>query len=116
MLKSAPKLTRETCRIDFSAPASRVHNLIRGLSPYPGAFATLVSDSGERVEMKIYSSRVVEMDCRPGQVLTDHKTYLAIGCGDGRAVSLLEVQASGKKRLDVKAFLLGSRDIDKYKA
>ena len=116
VLKSAPKLSRETCRIDFSAPASKVHNLIRGLSPYPGAFATLTSEDSESLEMKIFSSRVVELDCRPGQVISDHKTYLAIGCGDGRAVSLLEVQASGKKRLDVKAFLLGFRDIDKYKA
>lgn len=131
MLKPAPKLTRELCHIDWNNSTKNTYNLIRGLSPYPTAFTELVPKAGgEPVQLKIFFGEMVEgenftaMLSRtadgvdetsaqkpvPGTILTDGKTFFAVATADG-AISIKDLQLAGKKRMDVKAFLAGYRDI-----
>jgi len=122
VLKPAPKLTTETCHIDWNKPSTDIYNLIRGLSPYPTAFTTLEDKDGKRTDLKIFFGKVAEGDiadagkaAAPGTVLSDGKGYLAIATADG-AISLTDIQLSGKKRMEVKAFLAGFRNPESYKA
>ena len=109
MLKPAPKLTRETCHIDWHDTTEHIYNLIRGLSPYPTAFTEIVGPEGNALQLKIFMAERSDMHAEPGTILSDGKTFLAIATSDG-AISIKDLQLSGKKRMDVKAFLLGFRD------
>ena len=117
VLKTAPKLTRELCHIDWNDTTKQVNNLIRGLSPYPAAFTELVKEGSSPLQLKIYSAEPVYPEHRnsnkPGCVMSDGKTYLWITTADG-AISIKEVQLAGKKRMDIGAFLLGFRDPESY--
>lgn len=127
ILKPAPKITRELSHIDWNCTVKRLHDLIRGLSPYPGAFTELSKD-GKTVQMKIFGSRKIEGEAyaallaengltgaEPGTVLSDGKSYLAIAAADG-ALSVTELQISGKKRMAAKDFLIGFREPQSYSA
>ena len=161
VLKSAPKLTRELCHIDWNDSTRSIYNLIRGLSPYPAAFTELVpAAGGAPVQLKIYAGTKVEGDefrsmlvrcgvgegissglssepsngsfhknqdgvgdnfavnakeghtgsnIKPGQILSDGKSFFAITTADG-AISLTDLQLAGKKRMEVKPFLAGFRN------
>ena len=109
VLRTAPKLTRELCHIDWNDGTERIRNLIRGLSPCPAAFTTLVSETGESVKLKVFAAcNAPEWHGKPGEVFSDGKTFLAIATADG-ALKLLDVQLEGKKRMDVASFLRGWR-------
>ena len=112
-LYPAPKLNRDNCHIDWNRSARSISLLIRGLSPYPSAWTTLVKEDGTALGVKIFDSYVVpcgEDDTRPvGSITTDHKTYLEVRCGKN-ALRILNLQLAGKKRMDVSAFLLGFRE------
>jgi methionyl-tRNA formyltransferase len=111
-LLPAPKLTRELCHIDWNRPAGELRNLVRGLSPYPAAYTELVPAQGERLQLKVYEAEVIalpEGGAAPGTILTDGKSYLAVAASGG-ALSIRDLQLGGKKRMDVKAFLLGFRE------
>ena len=125
ILRPAPKLTRELCHIDWNGKTKHIYNLIRGLSPYPAAFTELVKDD-KVLQMKIYRTvKVADEDyaamlaangldkAAPGTVLSDGKTYLAFATSDG-AISVTELQLSGKKKMGVKDFLIGFRDPASY--
>lgn len=124
-LRPAPKLTRELMHIDWNVKTKYAYNLIRGLSPYPAAFTELVKDD-KTIQMKIYAAAKVTGEdytamleqngmeaAAPGTVLSDGKTYLAIAASDG-AISITELQISGKKRMAVKDFLIGFREPQTY--
>ena len=113
VLKPAPKLTRETCRIDWNDSSEHIYNLIRGLSPYPAAFTEIAEEGREPLTLKIYRAEKVNLHAAPGTILSDGKTYLAIATSDG-AISLKDMQLAGKKRMEVKDFLLGFRHPDKF--
>ena len=103
----APILTKEMGRIDFSRPTAQVHNLIRGMSPWPGAFTRC----GEKL-FKVHESRLLpqyegKTPAAPGTLLEDGG-HLAVACGTG-ALRLTVVQLEGKGRLDGETFLRGSR-------
>ncbi|MCU7550574.1 methionyl-tRNA formyltransferase [Chitinophagaceae bacterium LB-8] len=102
-IKHAPKIFTETCRIDWNKKVSEVHNLIRGLSPYPSAFTTLDGKT-----MKIFSSEkeIAVPTSEPGAYETDRKTYLKFACPDGY-IYVKELQLEGKKRMGVDDFLRG---------
>lgn len=104
-LKHAPKIFTDTCKIDFTKPVEEVHNLIRGLSPFPGAFTLL-----EGKMLKIYRSRKEFSlpQSKPGKYETDCKTYLKFACADGY-VTVTELQLEGKKRMGIEEFLRGYR-------
>ena len=118
VLMPAPKLTRETCRIDWNRPGVNVRNLIRGLSPYPAAFTELVPADGSEgsLQLKIYKAEFATglPALAPGQIASDGKSYLAIGTADG-ALSVTDLQLGGKKRMDVGAFLLGFRNPESWR-
>ncbi len=104
----AKKIVNDEARIDWSRPAQVVHNLVRGLSPFPGAF--FEADLGKGVErVKVLRSMRVAGRGRPGEVLDD---ALTIACGqDGEigAVRLLEVQRAGSRPMGAEEFLRGAR-------
>jgi len=107
-IKPAPKLFKETCRIGWEKPATEVHNLIRGLSPYPAAWTELKT-SGNAINAKILRSEMVNLHStheNPGKILTDNKSFLHVSCGTG-AVAVNEIQLAGKRTLPTKDFLMG---------
>lgn len=116
VLKPAPKLTKELCHIDWNDSTRNIYNLIRGLSPYPAAFTELMAEDAEApVQLKIFSAEKMSLEtpAEPGTVLTDGKNYLAVATADG-AISIKDLQLAGKKRMDVKAFLLGFRNPESF--
>ena len=115
VLKPAPKLTKELCHIDWNSPASFIYNLIRGLSPYPTAYTDLVAADGKTTQLKIYFGEKSDIALAPGEIRSDGKSFMAIGSSEG-SILLRDVQLSGKKRMDVKAFLAGFRDPETYRA
>lgn len=107
ILHEAPKLFKEHCEIDWHIPARQLHNLIRGLSPYPAAFTYLYGKE-EPLTMKILKAAVVESseNPEPGRIDSDGRTYLHVGCAEG-TLSLLEVQLSGRRKAGIREFLQG---------
>lgn len=114
-LKPAPKITRETCQIDLDEDAADICLLIRGLSPYPGAHLNLVSDDGTVTDVKVYDAFVPDREeqLAKGQLATDGKSYLSVGCASGN-IRIMDIQLAGKKRLKTEEFLKGFRDASKY--
>ncbi len=111
--KAAPKIFKEDCRINWHQPAEKVHDFIRGLSPYPAAFTTYTDRKGQEVMMKIFASAVepAEGGEEAGFFVTDDKNYLAITCQSGR-ICIKELQIFGKKRLKISEFLLGNKGLN----
>ena len=107
----APKIFKDTCRIDWTRPAEELYNHIRGLSPYPAAWTVLKDENGNEVTtIKVYKTGEPEPFTGnerpvPGTLLADRKT-LRIACADGW-LQVLSLQQSGKKRMDTDAFLRG---------
>jgi methionyl-tRNA formyltransferase len=101
----APKIHAETCRIDWKQPAEKIHNLIRGLSPYPAAFTTF-----DGKKMKIFSSSIQKNVAKavPGSIITDNKTFLRFATTDGM-LDIHELQWEGRKRMSTTDFLRGYR-------
>ena len=113
-LYPAPKLTRDNCHIDWKRSARTASLLIRGLSPYPAAWTTLVKEDGTNLGIKIFDSYVVPCDdeSRPvGSITTDNKTWLEVRCGKD-ALRIPNLQAAGKKRMDIADFLRGFREAE----
>ena len=104
--KLAHKIFKESCKIDWSQKSYKVHNHIRGLSPYPTAFSTLRFSDGKEVVFKIFKGEKNDGVLNSGAIKTDGKTELFIGCGDG-SFKIYELQLAGKKRMQVKSFLQG---------
>ncbi|MBK5720671.1 methionyl-tRNA formyltransferase [Dysgonomonas sp. Marseille-P4677] len=107
-LKAAPKIFKETCRIDWNKDVNKVHNLIRGLSPYPAAWTELHSKAKEPQMVKIYASDIIVTDSQQatGSIRTDNKSYLYIACVGG-CISVDEIQFSGKKAMKIDELLRG---------
>ncbi len=99
----APKLFRDTCRIDFQQPAQAVHNFVRGLHPYPTAWTTL-----DGQELKILRTQLLDEphSLLPGTIISDNKLSIRIACGE-RFVEVLELQLQGRKRMPTRDFLNG---------
>jgi methionyl-tRNA formyltransferase len=98
----AEKINTAETRIDWSRPAREVHNQIRGLSPYPGAWFE-AEINGKRERIKALRSTLAEGSSAPGTLLDDN---LTVACGEG-AVRLVEVQRAGKKPMAAEEFLRG---------
>lgn len=107
ILHPAPKIFKETCRIDWSLPTKRVYDFIRGLSPYPAAWTELVCGE-KRTMLKIFATeKDSDMpDVPAGTVVIEGKTTMKVALADGwLRITLL--QLSGKKRMDIQDFLRG---------
>ena len=102
----APKIYKETCEIDWKQPAENIHNLVRGLSPYPAAWTT-INDKN----CKIFKTEVSEKNLNSlsiGEFETDGKTNLTFQTGEG-SLKILELQLEGKKRMSVEDFFRGNK-------
>lgn len=107
-LKSAPKIFKEQCRIDWNKEGQDINNFVRGLSPYPTAYSFLNSPDKEQYLLKIYKSRFEEVPTMhpSGSIVTDGKSFLKVATKNDY-LYLLEVQLAGKKRLQITDFLHG---------
>ena len=110
-LKPAPKIFKETCRVDWNNPSQIVFNHIRGLSPYPAAWTELKTKRNNVetiIPIKIYQAEKLDQaqSQRPGTVKTDGKTHLHVFCSQG-AIALKTVQQAGKKAMGIEEFLRG---------
>ena len=115
-MRPAPKLSKETGRIDWTKSAGSINNLVRGLSPYPCAWSEMTSGD-TTVSVKIFESYPVRNDdssIAPGTITSDGKTFIEVKCGTG-SLRIIDLQVAGKKRMLVKDFLLGCRDIESYR-
>lgn len=104
-IKMAPKIFRETCEIDWTQPAEKIFNFVRGLSPYPAAWTTL-----NGLSCKIFKTSITEdsSDGNSGEFKTDHKTFLHFRAGDvWLAIEVLQLE--GKKKMEVGDFLRGAK-------
>ncbi len=104
----APKIFTKDCQIDWQQPVAQIHNLIRGLAPFPGA---LTKVDGKIVKLFI-TSIVYENPKEPvGSFVTDGKTYVRFACSDGY-IQLKDIQWEGKKRMPIADFLRGYKKAD----
>lgn len=100
----APSIKREFCRLDWHSPATRIHNRVRGLNPWP-----LAETSWNGMEMKIYKAALDNRKGKPGEVLHISKEGVVVAAGID-SVKLLEIQPPGKKKMSAYDFILGHRD------
>lgn len=105
-LKSAPKIHKETCKIDWHKTSEEIYNFVRGLSPYPAAWASINDRDHKLYAVKIISENSPGIE--PGNFITDNKTYLRFKTANG-LIAVEELQMEGKKRMTVEEYLRGNR-------
>ncbi|MGC8803012.1 MAG: methionyl-tRNA formyltransferase [Bacteroidales bacterium] len=114
-LKTAPKIYKDTCRINWHSTPFELHNLIRGLSPVPGAFSYMTNGSQKWLTKILrVSPRPEPHELTPGAIVSDGKTYLRVASRGG-FVEILSLQLEGKKRLPIEEFLKGFKNITQYR-
>ena len=114
-LHNAPKIFKETCLIDWNATAKRVHDFVRGLSPYPGAWTNMTGQDGKTTVLKVFKTTLTSISCNgrdAGTIMVFNGKLLVATANCW--LQLDEIQLSGKKRMDAKAFLNGVRDIENF--
>ena len=113
-LYEAPKLFKDICEIDWSRPSKRIYDFIRGLSPYPGAWTSLLGPDGKTVDLKIFKTTKTEKNVgmRPGMIVV-YKGVLYITTGDF-LLQIDELQMAGKTRMRARDFLNGNKNIENY--
>jgi methionyl-tRNA formyltransferase len=111
VIKPAPKLFKQDCLIDWNLPAVRIYNFIRGLSPYPTAFSRYQDKDGGEAMLKIFACEAgkAQHNLPAGMVETDNRNFLKIACPDGY-IYVKEMQVVGKKRINIRDFLLGNKN------
>ncbi|MBD5196147.1 MAG: methionyl-tRNA formyltransferase [Bacteroidales bacterium] len=111
----APKIFKEDCRVDWNRSAIEVHNHIRGLSPYPAAFSTLLDTNCKEMDVKIFETVIakdtpVSTGRQAGDIIIDGKRMFVV-TGNGM-LEILSLQPAGKKRMETSAFLLGYHPVN----
>lgn len=116
-LRSAPKLFKTDCLINWSDTCENIYNKIRGLSPYPGAYTDIISPEGVTYSLKVYESSFerTNISLSAGSLLTDGKTYLKVVAADG-LVTLQHIQLTGKVSMSADTFLRGFRLNNNFRA
>jgi methionyl-tRNA formyltransferase len=106
--KSAPKIFKEDCKINWNRSVTEIHDHIRGLSPYPAAFTEIISPDGKQLPLKIFKANkeVGTPSSEMKTISSDSKTYLKVAAKDGYII-IHELQLAGKKRMNVSEFLRG---------
>jgi len=107
-LNPAPKIFRNDCRINWNHGVRKLHDFIRGLSPYPAAWAEMIADSGEPIIFKIFAAKPVIKDHQlsTGSIISDNKNYMSIAVSDG-FINIQIIQMQGKRQMPVHEFLRG---------
>lgn len=111
-LRPAPKIFKEDCHIDFSRSGVEIVNLVRGLSPYPAAWANLSEGLSAKIFEVAFEPQSVDVEC--GTINSDGKKYIRVACADGWIV-VKELQLSGKKRMTAEELLRGFRNPTDYR-
>ncbi len=107
MLKPAPKIFKNDCKLNWTLEAQVIHNKIRGLSPYPAAWSEFVQEDGKHLQVKIYESELTgNTTLKPGEISSDGKNFIEVGTGSG-SIRLKRLQLAGKKQLLVQDLLRG---------
>ena len=116
VLKPAPKIFKEDCRIDWKQDIDLIYNFIRGLSPYPGAFTELISPDGEKFFVKIFRAEksANNEQITPGIIETDGKNFIRIS-GNNGYININEIQIAGKKRMKSEELLRGFHISNEWK-
>lgn len=114
-LHAAPKIFKDTCRIDWNNSSERVRNFVRGLSPYPGAWTEMTNGNGKTSVLKVFKTTTTAFPCngKPAGTIMADEGKMLVATNDNW-LQLDEIQLSGKKRMDAKTFLNGFRDIESY--
>ena len=113
-IKPAPKIFKETCEIAWTKTAKQVYDFVRGLSPVPGAWTTLVDADGKETVLKIYKTRKTGTPAlSPGTISINGKA-LCISAQDEQ-LEIVELQLAGKKRMAASDFLNGMKHIENYR-
>ena len=109
----APKIFKETCKVDWNQPAKKIYDFVRGLSPYPGAWTSFNTPQGEMI-LKVFRTKKTEhlTEDAPGRLMVEGKR-LFVACKDSW-LEIKELQLAGKKRMDAVSFLNGNHDIENY--
>ena len=110
-LKSAPKIFKETCELSLTKTVTEAHNFVRGLSPYPAAWVQLqFPGQTDTTMLKVFETEkeIVNHSIEAGTVVTDGKKYAKVALTDG-FLHLKQVQAPGKKRMEIGELLRGMR-------
>lgn len=107
-LKAAPKIFKDTCKIDWNKPSVEIHNLVRGLSPYPAAFTMVKDDKDRELGLKVFETDILDekSDLPAGTLISDGKT-LKFATADG-VLRLIKVQLAGKKAMMAEDLLRGT--------
>lgn len=107
-LRPAPKIFRDTCRIDWNGSVDGIFNFVRGMSPYPSAWCEFVAPDGDSIALKVYAvaKEYVSHGKEAGTLLCDNKNFLKVAVEDGY-ISLTDVQLAGKKRMPVADLMRG---------
>ena len=115
-LHNAPKIFKETCRINWNQPAKKVYDFVRGLSPYPGAWTDVADGNGKAYVLKVFNTEKTR-EKRTGEVgdFTVSAGKLFVNAQDEK-LKLNVIQLSGKRRMEARDFINGMRDLDKFKA
>ena len=113
-LRSAPKIEKNDCRINWNKSGNEIVNLIRGLSPYPTAYSSLLKTNASHF-VKIFEAGFIpgQSSGEPGTIISDNRRFLHVSVKDGY-VEIKSLQLEGKKRMDTGSFLVGFRDISEY--
>lgn len=108
LLNPAPKIFKADCRINWADTCAKIHNRVRGLSPFPGAFSNLVMDNEIIKQVKIFRTSYIlnKGTHSPGTIITDHKNSFSVAAGNG-IITIEELQLEGKKRMKAAEFLRG---------
>ncbi|PKQ61794.1 methionyl-tRNA formyltransferase [Labilibaculum manganireducens] len=115
-LKSAPKIFKEDCKIDWTKDLDSIHNLIRGLSPYPASWTELIpNETGKAIGLKVFTTEKEKTNHSEeiGRIVTDGKSYLKVAVNGG-FISIKMLQQAGKKRMKTEDFLRGFQQIKNY--
>ncbi len=112
-LKPAPKIFKETCDIDWTKTAKQVYDFVRGLSPVPGAWTTLVGPDDKETVLKIYKTRKTDRQGQGSGAITTDGKALYISAADA-LLEIVELQLAGKKRMLARDFLNGMKNIELY--
>ncbi len=113
-VSSAPKIFKETCEINWQQSAKQVYDFIRGLSPVPGAWTTLVAPDGKETVLKIYKSHKTGRKGQGSGALSVEGKALCISASD-ELLEIVELQMAGKKRMAARDFLNGMKQLETYR-
>lgn len=110
-VKTASKIFKDTCKVNWNKPATDVHNFIRGLSPYPAAWSEMVisiDDAESIISVKIFRTSTLNQNTNStyGSVQTDGKKFLRVACSNG-LVEIHTIQQAGKKAMPIDEFIRG---------